>query len=195
MSNYAGVSLLVADSDNRHLDGRDKDYDTGPFVSAVNLILQKQILGVINQSNAVRVGQNKYFSLAEQSYGLSLGLEARRGYFMSVRPMYKGLMVNVNACMAAFYAPGNMAQAMFAFRDQTQGGMPSKFAQRLQIETTHLGYRKRRGVLRIERNSARQQQFSCAELGGTVTVEKYFHKSKHPSCCFIALLVIHHLRV
>lgn len=140
----------------------------------MNLVFQKHI----SQQNAVRVGQNKYFSLNQPGLPLELGLEARRGYFMSVRPMYKQLMVNVNACMAAFYTPGNMAQAMFAFGEK-MGAMPSHFAQRLKVEMGHLGYPRRRPVLRIAGANARQQTFHCAELGGTVTVEQYFQRSRY----------------
>ncbi|KAI0084517.1 ribonuclease H-like domain-containing protein [Irpex rosettiformis] len=158
-----------------HLNGQQKQFDTGPFVSAMNLLLQKQMAAGIAQSTAVRVGQNKYFSLSQPSFPLSLGLEARRGYFMSVRPMYKQLMVNVNACMAAFYSPGNMADAMLAFI-RTQGAMPSQFVQRLKIETSHLGYSRRRPIRRIMGTNARQQKFPCEELGGSVTVEQYFQR-------------------
>lgn len=146
----------------------------------MNLILQKQITGVITQSNAVKLGQNKYFNLAQPSFPLSLGLEARRGYFMSVRPMYKQLMVNVNVCMAAFYTPGNMADAMFEYERQT-GGMPSQFVQRLKVVTSHLGYPRKRAILRIMGTNPRQQSFPCAELGGTVTVEQYFQRSESAS--------------
>lgn len=51
-----------------HLGGQQRDFDNGPFVSAMNLILQKQITGVITQSNAVKLGQNKYFNLAQPSF-------------------------------------------------------------------------------------------------------------------------------
>jgi eukaryotic translation initiation factor 2C len=155
------------------LDGQQRDFDTAPFVSAMNLLLQKHT----NNPSSIRVGQNKYFALNQQSFHLDLGLEARRGYFMSVRPMYKQLMVNVNVCMAAFYAPGNLAQAMIAFRDQ-RGGMPPSFAERLKVITTHLGYPKKRSILRIMGTTPRQTSFPCAELGGTITVEQYFRRSK-----------------
>ncbi|KAI0699005.1 ribonuclease H-like domain-containing protein [Cytidiella melzeri] len=154
-----------------HLEGRQRDYDTGPSISAMNLILQKHT----NQPGSVRVGQNKYFSLAQPSFYLGLGLEARRGYFMSVRPMYKQLMVNVNVCMAAFYAPGNLAQAMLAF-NRDSGGMPSSFADRLKVVSTHLGYPRKRAIYRIMSTTPRQTKFSCDELGGTVTVEQYFQR-------------------
>ena len=111
--------------------------DTQPAVSSLNLITQQNA-----QRHGIRVGRNKYFFPASsQHHELSLGVEAAEGFFMSVRPMYKQLTVNVNLCMAAFYVPGNLAEAMLAFQRQTKGGMPSEFAEKLKVSTKHLGYK------------------------------------------------------
>lgn len=96
---------------------------------------------------------------------------------MSVRPAYKQLMVNVNVCMTAFYSPGNLAQAMIAFQNQTGGGMPSRFAEKLKVATTHLGYTRKKAIFRMTDQTARQARFDCQELGGVVTVEQYFQRS------------------
>ncbi|KAI0338704.1 Piwi-domain-containing protein [Trametopsis cervina] len=154
-----------------HLEGRQKDYDGGPIVSALNMIIQKHA----NQAGAVRVGQNKYFFLTGQSFGLDLGLEARRGYFMSVRPAFTKLMVNINVAMTAFYSPGNLAEAMIQFRNVT-GAIPNKFFEKLRIVTTHLGYPRKRPLFQIMQKTSRKQTFPCEELGGTVSVEQYFQR-------------------
>lgn len=157
------------------MDGNDQDYDSQPLISALNLILQQHA-----SNTGVRVGRNRYFfSAATQApLGLSLGIEARRGFFMSIRPTYKQLMVNVNVCMTAFYTPGNLAQAMMAFQQQTGGGMPRTFTDKLKVATTHLGYTRKKAIFRVSDQTARQIKFDCQELGGIVTVEQYFQRSR-----------------
>ncbi|KAF9817896.1 hypothetical protein IEO21_03090 [Rhodonia placenta] len=158
---------------NKYMDGNDQDYDSQPLISALNLILQQHA-----SNTGVRVGRNRYFfSAATQApLGLSLGIEARRGFFMSIRPTYKQLMVNVNVCMTAFYTPGNLAQAMMAFQQQTGGGMPRTFTDKLKVATTHLGYTRKKAIFRVSDQTARQIKFDCQELGGIVTVEQYFQR-------------------
>jgi eukaryotic translation initiation factor 2C len=157
------------------LNGQQQEFgsDTVSFVSAINLLIRKPT----NNPSSFRVGRNKYFALDQPGFHLDLGLEARRGYFMSVRPMPKQLMVNINVCTTAFYMPGNLAQAMIAFRDQV-GGMPSHFAKRLKVVTTHLGRPMKRLILCIMGTTPRQVSFFCEVLGGTVTVEQYFNQSR-----------------
>lgn len=73
------------------MDGRAeyRDYDPLPLISALNLVLQQH-----PAHNGVRVGKSKYFFPPSQA-ALGTGLEAWRGYYASVRPTYKQLMVNV----------------------------------------------------------------------------------------------------
>ena len=111
---------------------------------------------------------------------VSLGVEAYRGFFMSVRPMYKQLMVNVNVCMTAFYSPGNLARVMQDFQQQTSGGMPSSFADRLKVSTKHLGYTRKFTIFRIMNSkTARKEKFKCddPEINREVTVMEYFRRS------------------
>ena len=148
------------------------------MISALNLILQQYA-----SRKGVRVGRNKYFfpSSAEH-HPLSLGVEAYRGFFMSVRPMYKQLMVNINVCMTAFYTPGNLAEAMLAFSRQTGAGMPQSFADRLKVSTKHLGYTRKHTIFRIMTSkTAAKEKFDCPELGGMITVENFFKRSTSPS--------------
>ncbi|KAH9942807.1 Piwi-domain-containing protein [Amylocystis lapponica] len=135
--------------------------DTLPLVSALNLVLQRHA-----SKTGVRAGRNRYFFPTLQRFPLGLGLETWKGFFMSVRPTYKQLMVNINVCMTAFYVPGNLADAMMAFNRESSGGMPRSFAEKLKIQTQHLGY--------IRKRTARRTTFQCEELGGMVSVEEYF---------------------
>lgn len=68
-----------------------RDYDPLPLISALNLVLQQHANRV-----GVRVGKSKYFfPSSSQRHSLGPGLEAIQGFYASVRPAYKQLMVNV----------------------------------------------------------------------------------------------------
>ena len=122
------------------------------------------------------VGRNRFFFPSADSRPVPLGggLEAWRGFYSSVRPTYKQLMVNVNACTTAFYTPGNLAEAMITFRNASFGARPSAFVKGLRIKTTHLGYTKT--VKGLARHTPREYRFDAGDLGN-VTVEQYFEKS------------------
>lgn len=158
------------------------------MISALNLMLQKHAM----KAGAIRFGKdlddedsdnkkrkphgNKFFFPDTQSFPLVLGLQARRGYFMSVRPLYKQLSVNINVCMGAFYEPGNLAAAMFEFRKQ-MGGLPQWFSSQLKVETRHLGYCRKHTILRVMNTTAKTTTFPCDEFKGRVSVEEYFRRS------------------
>lgn len=77
----------------RYLDGKAeaRDYDPLPLLSALNLVLQQQA-----SRSGVRVGKNRYFFPASaHKVSLGPGVEAVQGFYTSVRPAYKQLMVNV----------------------------------------------------------------------------------------------------
>ncbi|PCH34807.1 Piwi-domain-containing protein [Wolfiporia cocos MD-104 SS10] len=165
--------LKITQSD-QYMQGRpeSRNEDLLPLMSALNLVLQQHAA-----NTGIRVGKNRYFFGGSSTpMQLSLGVEAWRGFFISVRPTFKQLMVNVNVCMTAFYTAGNLADAMIMFRNQSGGGMPSRFYDKLKVSTTHLGYIRKKAIFRIERETARQSRFQCDELGGKVTVEEYFKK-------------------
>ena len=148
--------------------------DTQPHLSALNLILQKYA-----QRNGVRVSRNKYFfPSSSERHRLSLGVEALRGFFISVRPVYKQLVVNVNVCMTAFYVPGNLAQRMDEFLQQTGGAMPDSFVDKLKVSTRHLGYTRTYVVYGIMTGmTARSERFNCQEFRGMISVEQFFKRS------------------
>ena len=160
----------------RHVDGdpANRDLDIGPLVSALNLIVQTSAA-----RNGTRVGRNRHFFGPAQG-SLSNGVEAWRGYFASVRPVWKTLMVNINVCMTAFIETQNMADAIMNFQRGSRGAIPHLGAMfgksPLRVKTQHLGHRK--GVWAIGHRTANQEKFSCEELGGIVTVAEFFRKSK-----------------
>ena len=123
------------------------------------------------------IGRNKFFhsSAADHSISLGGGLEAWRGFYFSVRPAHKQLMVNVNVCATAFYMPGNLAARLQEFMDYSFAARPTAFVKRLRVVVTHLGYRKT--IKRAANVSARQHRFTAEGLG-EVTVEQYFAKRR-----------------
>lgn len=124
------------------------------------------------------MGRNRFFFPSASSPPMSLGggLEAWKGFYSSVRPAYKQLMVNVNVCTTAFVTPGNLAEAMVAFRNASFGAKVNVFVKGLRVEATHLSYRKT--IKGMAKENARTYSFDCSELGGRVTVEEYFKRSK-----------------
>ncbi|CAL1702590.1 unnamed protein product [Somion occarium] len=170
----AFVKELNSTELTQHMSGQPqyRDADVLPIVSALNLVLQQHASRV-----GVRVGKNRYFIPTSNAiFPLTLGLEARQGFFLSVRPMYKQLMVNINVCTTAFYLPGNLAMAMMAFQRESSGGMPRDFADKLKVVTTYLGYPRKRTIKSIARTPASRTTFHCEEFGGNISVEEYYKR-------------------
>ncbi|KAG2360248.1 ribonuclease H-like domain-containing protein [Suillus spraguei] len=149
-----------------------RDHDVQPVINAVNLILQTHAT-----RTGVRVGKNRYFFRSQEYFDLAPGVEAWKGFFMSARPVYKELMVNVGVCMTAFYKPGNLADAIIEFNRSSNGAMLQRFTQKLKVTTSHLGYKQKKPIKKIMPTTARQTTFTCEEYGGKISVEEYFKKS------------------
>ncbi|KAI0057312.1 argonaute-like protein [Artomyces pyxidatus] len=151
-----------------------RNYDILPIISALNLILASHP-NRTQPGGGVMVGRNRFFFPgAHPPVPLGGGLEAWRGFFSSVRPAYRQLMVNVNVCTTAFYMEGNLAEAMITFQNASFGARMATFAKGVRVKTDHLGYRK--SVKGLAKFTARQYRFDCQELGGMVTVEDYFSR-------------------
>lgn len=119
-----------------------KNWDFQPFVSALNLIIQKRA-----SVEAIRAGKNdnRYFFPAEQdrqNHVLSQVFFAFKGFYSSVRPSLGRVVLNVNVCMAPFYVSGGLVDALSGFQQRTQGALPSKFPDKVKLVTKHLGYNK-----------------------------------------------------
>ncbi|OBZ66780.1 Protein argonaute MEL1 [Grifola frondosa] len=158
-----------------YLDGHPqyRGYDIMPVVTALNLILAAHPNRSVG--GGVMIGRNKFFHPSATSPPVSLGggLEAWRGFYSSVRPAHKQLMVNVNVCTTAFYSPGNLAERMMEFEQASFGARASAFAKGVRVKTMHLGYRKT--VKTVAKVNARQHSFQTDEYG-KVTVEQYFKR-------------------
>uniref|UniRef100_A0A0W0FNM2 Putative argonaute-like protein n=1 Tax=Moniliophthora roreri TaxID=221103 RepID=A0A0W0FNM2_MONRR len=160
-----------------YLSGQDRNYNIAPLLSALNLVQQQHAA-----RHGIRVGGSKYFFplQSSQTFQLSPGVIAVQGFYVSVRPVYKELMANVNACTTAFLdLPGNMADALFAFNRNTHGAMPTlppNLLKNIKVTTTYLGYRKRSKVHSIGTTSARNTFFKHDQYG-KISVENYFKKA------------------
>ncbi|CDO74823.1 hypothetical protein BN946_scf184353.g4 [Trametes cinnabarina] len=156
-----------------------KGYDIMPVINALNIILSMHPNRA--SGGGVMIGRNKFFHPAQMAPPVNLGggLEAWRGFYSSVRPAWKQLMVNVNVCTTAFYKPGNLAERLVEFMNASFGARPAAFVKGVRVRTTHLGYRKT--VKTAARVNARQHKF-VAEGMGEVTVEQYFAKSTSDTC-------------
>ncbi|KAF7366724.1 Protein argonaute-3 [Mycena sanguinolenta] len=153
-------------------DPQYRTYDILPIISALNIILAAH---PNRPGGGVMVGRNRFFfPSSERPISLGGGLEAQRGFYSSVRPAHRQLMVNVNVCTTAFYTPGNLARGMEDFRNASFGARPNAFVKGVRIKTTHLGYKKT--VKSVFNKSARDHKFDCAEFGGLISVEDYFRR-------------------
>ncbi|KIK27482.1 hypothetical protein PISMIDRAFT_674841 [Pisolithus microcarpus 441] len=158
-----------------------RDFDFSLVIAAYNLVLQSHAA-----HNGVRVrsgrdgGGSRYFFPPRQNERFDLsspGVVAWKGFFMSARPVYKQLMVNVGVCMTPFYEPGNLADAILQFQRRTQGAVPQRFIQRLKVTTAHLGYRSTKTLHKITDNPARNTFFPCDEYNNPkMSVEDYFKR-------------------
>ncbi|CCL98880.1 uncharacterized protein FIBRA_00887 [Fibroporia radiculosa] len=142
------------------------------MISALDLVMRQHAVKA-----GCAVGSSRYFfphSPRLIPENLALGVDAWKGFFMSVRPMYKQLVVNVNGCMSAFYYPGNMANALQCFEQRTSGGMSKEFVGHLKVSMDYLGYTRKKKVFRIGNNSASRTRINCSEFGKSMTVQEYF---------------------
>jgi hypothetical protein len=171
------IQELETESLISHLAGEPhfRGYDVLPVIAALNVILAAHP-NRATTGGGVLVGRNRFFFPSASSPPMSLGggLEAWKGFYSSVRPAYKELMVNVNVCTTAFYTPGNLADSMVAFRNASFGAKVNAFVKGIRVRATHLGYQKT--IKTMSKHTARTYKFNCDDLGGEVTVEEYFRR-------------------
>ncbi|KAH9848679.1 argonaute-like protein [Lenzites betulinus] len=173
--NVRFIQPLETKSLSRFLEGHPqyRNCDIMPVLNALNVILAMHPNRV--GGGGVMVGRNKFFHRSPKVPAMPLGggLEAWRGFFSSVRPSWKQLMVNVNVCTTAFHAAGNLADRLLEFSNASHGARSAMSVRGVRIRTTHVGYRKT--IKTVAKLNARQHKFE-AEAFGEVTVEEYFAK-------------------
>ncbi|KAK2467586.1 hypothetical protein APHAL10511_000441 [Amanita phalloides] len=162
----------------RSIDQTSFAYDSElqPTISALNIILQYHA-----SRSGVRLGkrdsngESKFFFDTEQfRRPLVPGVEAWQGFFISVRPAFGQLMVNVNVCYTAFMKPQNLAKALLDRGFNYPNAMPNMsfdMINSLKVKMKHLGHTKR--LFKIGDKSARDQFFTDKD-GKKISVEGYF---------------------
>ncbi|KAL5520600.1 hypothetical protein ACEPAF_2601 [Sanghuangporus sanghuang] len=145
-----------------------RELDIAPLLAALNIVLAQH-----PSRNGVMVGRNRFF-FSHETFNLGGGLEAWKGFYSSVRPAYKQLMVNVNVATTAFYSEGNLANAMLEFRNASFGARVDQFVRGIRIQTTHLGHKKT--IKRASSHTAKSYRFKWDETGGQISVEEYFQR-------------------
>ncbi|KZS96684.1 argonaute-like protein [Sistotremastrum niveocremeum HHB9708] len=148
-----------------------RHFDSAPIFAALNIIVAKE-----PSRGGIVVGRqrNKFF-FDFDTHPLGQGLRALKGFYSSVRPTWKQLMVNVNVATTAFYEPGNLADAMFAADSSLNGARLTAFCKGVRVSTSHLGYTAKKTIYRIASKPARSQRFDVENMGN-VSVEDYFYK-------------------
>ncbi|KIJ60908.1 hypothetical protein HYDPIDRAFT_31786 [Hydnomerulius pinastri MD-312] len=153
--------------------------DLSVILSALNLVLAEH-----PSKAAVQIGRNdddkknpdqRFFFNSTEPVPLDGALEARKGFYTSVRPAHQQVMVNVNACTAPFYKPQPFVDAMHQYRDFMSGGGMGRFGAGVKVKTTHTHRIETvRGLAKV---NAREYKFQAGEFG-EVTVEEFFQR-KH----------------
>ena len=105
------------------------------------------------------------------------GLEALRGFFMSIRPTYEQVMTNINPGIAPFYVTGSLANAMFESMRENRGFVHPDFGRKLKVKTTYQGYEKTWTIQKVLMTTALTTSFYSKEKGGNITVAEYFAQS------------------
>jgi eukaryotic translation initiation factor 2C len=96
------------------------------------------------------VGANKHFELTRagsETMSLGAGLQAIRGFFISVRAATSRILVNVQVKHTACYDEGPLGRLMLAYLDQNNRSMLrlGGFLKRIRINVTHIVRKNRLG--------------------------------------------------
>jgi eukaryotic translation initiation factor 2C len=112
------------------------------------------------------------------------GLEARQGFYLSVRPGHQQVMVNVNTCHAPFYKPQNFADAIDEYHQfGLRGPGVRDFGVNVRVVTKHTGTSRIVTIKGLSERNAREYKFK-ADPYGVVTVERFF-KLSEDQCLFL----------
>ncbi|KAJ3271319.1 Eukaryotic translation initiation factor 2C, partial [Borealophlyctis nickersoniae] len=121
------------------------------------------------------------------------GLSVYKGWFQSVRPTYKELLLNLDVSATAFYAPGPVISLLaqyFGRRHITEVRPPdfersraglSKFLREVKVDTTYRGAsgRSRYKIMGIAQESARSAKMTLEEQQGRVVSIEQYYKEQH----------------
>ena len=83
-------AILILPYSYLNAEPESRDFDILPIISALNLVLQQHA-----SRNGIRVGNSRYFYSTEGIDSLGSRIDGWKGFFLSVRPTLKQLMLNV----------------------------------------------------------------------------------------------------
>lgn len=90
MSCFEISPILILPCSYLNAEAESWDFDIIPIISALNLVLQQHA-----SRNGIRVGNSRYFFPTEGIDRLGPQIDGWKGFFLSVRPTFKQLMLNV----------------------------------------------------------------------------------------------------
>jgi hypothetical protein len=101
-------------------------------------------------SNIFSIGANKHFQVASDgsdSMSLGGGLQAIRGFFVSVRAATARILLNVQVKHTACYDEGPLAQLIPAYTQENGPNMVrlGNFLKRVRVEVTHIIRKNKKG--------------------------------------------------
>lgn len=91
------------------------------------------------------IGANKHYNINAETFNLQRGLEALRGFFVSVRAASNRLLVNVHVKHAACYMPGELTNLLMAANMARRPFELQRFLKRISVMVTHLSKQKKSG--------------------------------------------------
>jgi eukaryotic translation initiation factor 2C len=101
-------------------------------------------------SNIFSVGANKHFELSQhglETMSLGAGLQAIRGFFVSVRAATSRILVNVQVKHTACYNEGPLDRLISLYLDQNGRNMVKlgNFWKKVRVQVTHIVRRNKKG--------------------------------------------------
>lgn len=94
-------------------------------------------------------GANKHYAIDDgaEKFRLDAGLEALRGYFISVRAATARVLVNVQVKYVACYQDGPLEQVIRSFQRENRSGNAGlkKFLDKIRVRVTHIRRKNKKG--------------------------------------------------
>lgn len=110
------------------------------IIQALNIVMGHYPKAV---SSIFSVGANKHFELAQaasEKFSLGAGLQAVRGFFISVRSATSRILLNIQVKHAACYEEGPLGRLMSVYLAQNGGNMVKlgNFLKKVRVRVTHI---------------------------------------------------------
>jgi eukaryotic translation initiation factor 2C len=161
----------------RFLQRQTSSYDSSRILSAFNSALRARASQNEPRSRDGAFCYPPAFFTPPQIIQCNANVEAWKGFLSTIRPIYKGLALNIDACLRAFFIPRvQLSDLMLELRQRAHGVDPnwSSLFGRLKITTT-IGPKKTRFVKSFNPASARSMTVTV-EKYGSISVEQFYQR-------------------